>query len=176
MRPRILHAARILPAYVEKRVRDPPERAAAHHVHQHVEHVGALEHRAFEPLEHRPALDDMARVEVLQPLQLSALLLLIGGYAVQTPFFAPVEWPDPALDTPERWRLHTRTSREPGRGRVWTASASAQLISGRIVRRPPWLTFHARRKANLWRGPRSARSGRRRFPLRGRQCGSVCSP
>lgn len=46
----VLHIPPILPAHLEQRIRDPPERADAHGVHQHFEHVLVFDHSALKPL------------------------------------------------------------------------------------------------------------------------------
>jgi len=45
------HAAAILPADLEQRIRDLTERAYAHGVHELGEHIAVLDHRLLEPLE-----------------------------------------------------------------------------------------------------------------------------
>ena len=47
-----LHAAPVLPADFKQRVRDLAERAAAHRLHQHIEHVGVRDHGVFQTLKH----------------------------------------------------------------------------------------------------------------------------
>src|SRR5687768_12402233 len=47
-----LHVASILPAHLEQRMGDLPERADAHRVHQDLEHVGVGDHRLAQALQH----------------------------------------------------------------------------------------------------------------------------
>ena len=73
-----LHAAPVLPADLEQRVGDLAERADAHRVHQHLEHVAVVDHRLLQALQHRPALRRRgAAWKSAQALQLR-LLLLVG--------------------------------------------------------------------------------------------------
>jgi hypothetical protein len=73
----VLHISSILPTHLEQRVRNLPERADAHGIHQHFEHIVVIDHRALKSLQHLRRLLGMALLEILQPLQL-ALLFLIG--------------------------------------------------------------------------------------------------
>src|SRR5215207_7527855 len=72
------HAAAVLAADLEQRIRDLPERAHAHRLHQHLEDVGVGYHRLLQALQHRARLGGMALPEITQAGQL-ALLLLVGG-------------------------------------------------------------------------------------------------
>jgi hypothetical protein len=71
------HAAPVLPAHLEQRVGDLPQRAAAHRVHQHREDVAVGDHGLLQALQHRRRLGAWRCVEVGQALQL-ALLLVLG--------------------------------------------------------------------------------------------------
>src|SRR5262245_23051760 len=79
-----LHASSVLSPDLEQRMRDLPERADPHRVHQHLEHVLILDHGLLKPLQHRPTLVFAPRVEVPQPLELRLLLVL--GRADQLEF------------------------------------------------------------------------------------------
>jgi hypothetical protein len=54
-----------------------PERAAAHRIHQHFEHVLIVDHRLLQAEEHGAGLVLVPRLELAQALQL-ALLFLFG--------------------------------------------------------------------------------------------------
>src|SRR5687768_6911460 len=73
-----LHVPAIATAHLEERMRDLAERADAHRVHQHLEHVGVGDHGLPQALEHRRRPRGVARVEIGEALQL-ALLLVLGG-------------------------------------------------------------------------------------------------
>ena len=59
-----LHAPPVLPPHLEQRMRDLPQRADLHRVHQHLEDVLVVDHRLLEALQHRPALGLVPLVEV----------------------------------------------------------------------------------------------------------------
>src|SRR5689334_9748382 len=71
-----LHVAAVLPADLEERAGDLPERADPHGVHQHLEHVPVLDHRLAQPAELERRLRGVPRVELVQALELRPLLLL----------------------------------------------------------------------------------------------------
>src|SRR3979490_1969131 len=58
-----LHAAPVLPAHLEERFRNLPERAQAHGLHQLGEDVAVLDHGALEPLERFRRLLGIARMK-----------------------------------------------------------------------------------------------------------------
>jgi hypothetical protein len=64
----VLDISSILPANLEQRIRNLPERTHAHRVHQHFEHVGVLDHRALKPLQYLRCLLLVALLKFLQPL------------------------------------------------------------------------------------------------------------
>ena len=66
--------------HLEQRVRDLPERAAAHRLHQHLEHVAVRNHRVLQALQHGRRFARVQRLKFGQPLQLT-LLLGVGGAA-----------------------------------------------------------------------------------------------
>src|SRR5438067_3424328 len=72
------HVAAVLPAHFEQRVGDLPERADAHGVHQHCEHVAIVDHGLLQALQHRRRPVRMPPVEVGQARKLR-LLLFLGG-------------------------------------------------------------------------------------------------
>src|SRR5690606_33493572 len=73
---RILEVAAVLPAHLEEGVGDLAERADANGVHEHGEDVLVAHHGLTQPLEHGAARVAVSRLELAQPLELGALLLL----------------------------------------------------------------------------------------------------
>ena len=72
-----LHTPPILPPDLEQRIRDLPERAAAHRIDEHFEHVLIVDHRLLQAEEHGAGLVLVPRLEVAQAFQL-ALRFLFG--------------------------------------------------------------------------------------------------
>ena len=48
-----LHVASVLPTHLKQRIRDLTQRADAHRVHQHFEHIQVLDHGLLKFLQHR---------------------------------------------------------------------------------------------------------------------------
>src|SRR5688500_9107526 len=74
-----LHAAAVLAADLEQRVRDLPERADAHRVHQHLENVLIAYDCLAQALKHGAAFLVVLLVELAQARELRALLFLGGA-------------------------------------------------------------------------------------------------
>src|SRR5947209_9293363 len=74
--PAGLHAAPVLAAHPEERLRDLTERADAHRVHQHGEDVAVVDDRLLKALQQARRVGCVARMEVVEALELRFLLVL----------------------------------------------------------------------------------------------------
>jgi hypothetical protein len=75
---RQLHAAPVLTAHLKQGVGDLAQRADPHRVHQHLKHVGVVDHGLLEAGDHGGGFGRVTGVEVVQTLQLR-LFFFLGG-------------------------------------------------------------------------------------------------